>query len=315
MESLSMHFVPPTRRQFLQGLAALSGSVLLSPRGTAAAATPGKPHVSCNVWGWSVFYRRDKRDFGKSLDEGLADAARSGLDGMEMSASDPTQIDELAPLLKKHGLEMRSLYMGSTLHEPEQAEKSIAAIVAVAQKAQPLGTRIIVTNPSPLRGRENADKTDAQLTAQAAALDDLGGRLKALGVVLAYHNHSVELRNAAREFHHMMLATDPGKVSLCLDCHWVYRGSGNSSVALFDVLKLYGPRVVELHLRQSVDNVWSESFGDGDIDYRAVAKHLAAINIKPHLVLEQGPEAATPKTLDPVEIHRRSRQYVDRVFS
>jgi len=81
-----------------------------------------------------------------------------------------------------------------------------------------------------------------------------------MGLTLSYHNHDIELRNAAREFHHMMVGTDPAYVTLCLDAHWIYRGAGNSAVALFDVLKLYGPRITELHLRQSKDNIWTETF-------------------------------------------------------
>ena len=61
------------------------------------------------------------------------------------------------------------------------------------------------------------------------------------------------------------LGTDPEHVTLCLDAHWICRGAGNSAVALFDVVKLYGPRVTELHLRQSVDNVWTEALSEGDI--------------------------------------------------
>ena len=133
--------------------------------------------------------------------------------------------------------------------------------------------------------------------------------------MLAYHNHDIELRNAAREFHHMMLATDPKNVSLCLDAHWVYRGSGNSAVALFDVLKLYGPRISELHLRQSQGGVWTETMCDGDIDYRAWPGHLLDIGVQPHLVLEQAPEKGTPKTMDAVESHRRSGEYVGQVFA
>jgi inosose dehydratase len=133
--------------------------------------------------------------------------------------------------------------------------------------------------------------------------------------VLAYHNHEAELRNAAREFHHMMLGTDPCLVTLCLDAHWIYRGAGNSAVALFDVLKLYGPRVTELHLRQSIKTVWSETLGEGDIDYPALAKHLLQIGVKPHLVLEQAPEKGTPETMDAVESHRRSLEYARRVFA
>jgi len=134
-------------------------------------------------------------------------------------------------------------------------------------------------------------------------------------MTLAYHNHDVELQFAAREFHHMMIGTDPDALSLCLDAHWVFRGAGHSEVALFDVLTLYGSRVSELHLRQSTENVWSETFGDGDIDYRALAHKLIEAGVRPLLVLEQGPEGQTPQTLEPAEIHRRSVRHVREVFA
>ena len=67
---------------------------------------------------------------------------------------------------------------------------------------------------------------------QAAGLNRAGRELAALGMTLAYHNHNVELEHAAREFHHMLLGTEPGCMSLCLDAHWVYRGAGHSQVAL-----------------------------------------------------------------------------------
>jgi inosose dehydratase len=86
-------------------------------------------------------------------------------------------------------------------------------------------------------------------------------------------------------------------------------------VALFDVVKLYGARVAELHLRQSKDNVWSEAFGDGDIDYRALWKTLTAMGAKPLLVLEQGPEQKTPQTIEVAEAHRRGLRYAKEVFA
>ena len=171
--------------------------------------------------------------------------------------------------------------------DPAAAEKEIERILALAKRAKAFGTKIIVTNPSPLPNRQG--KTDAQLKAQAAGLNRLGRELAAEGLTLAYHNHDVELEHAAREFHHMMLGTEPGCLSLCLDAHWVYRGAGHSQVALFDVVKLYGPRVVELHLRQSKGNVWSEAFGEGDIDYRALWKALVGMRGQAALGLGTGP--------------------------
>ncbi len=113
----------------------------------------------------------------------------------------------------------------------------------------------------------------------------------------------------------MMVGTDPSYVKLCLDAHWIYRGAGNSSVALFDVLRLYGRRITELHLRQSVDNIWTETFSEGDIDYPRLAKHLLNIGIHPHIVLEQAVEKGTPKTMDTVEAFRQSSKYARRVFA
>lgn len=125
-------------------------------------------------------------------------------------------------------------------------------------------------------------------------------------MTLAYHNLYVELRHGAREFHHMLTATDPDCVKFCLDAHWVFRGCGNSQVALFDALSHYADRVVELHLRQSEKGIWTEAFSSkGDIDYDRLSGFLKKKGIRPHLVLEQAVEGETPKTINAVEAHKK----------
>jgi len=306
-----------SRREFLRSMVATTG---LATAGTAvvspvARAGSRKLHVACNQYSWSVFYAREKKDFNASLDGGFADVAASGIDGFEPGVGGLAQIEPMIPLLKKHGLEMRSLYVNSTLHDPAQADKSIEEVLAAAAKAKTAGTRIIVTNPSPIQWGGPQNKTDEQLQTQGEALNKLGAKLKAMGLTLAYHNHDMELRNAAREFHHMMVGTDPANVTLCLDAHWVYRGSGNSQVALFDVVKLYGRRVTELHLRQSQNGVWTEVFGPGDIDYPRLAESLRKMRVKPLLVLEQAIENGSPNTTKPVEAFKKSVAYTRQVFA
>lgn len=300
-----------SRRQFLCTAAVTAGTLALAGR---AGAEEPKLHVACNQYPWVVYYRREGRDFAASLEEGLGELAASGLDGYEPLVTAPAQIDQVAPLLAKSGLEMRSLYVNSTLHEPAQADGSIAEVLAIAAKAKALGTRIVVTNPSPIRWGGPEDKNDAQLRTQAASLERLGKELRALDMVLAYHNHDAELRAAAREFHHMLAGTDPQWVTLCLDAHWIYRGAGNSQVALFDAVKLYGSRITEVHLRQSRQNVWSETLTDGDIDYPALATSLAELGLHPHVVLEQAVEDGTPKSMTTVEAFRQSAAYARKVF-
>ncbi|NLY01096.1 MAG: sugar phosphate isomerase/epimerase [Rhodopirellula sp.] len=309
--SSSMH-----RRDFLQWASVAAGSVLLAAGAPAGEQQPGKQlQLATNQYPWFTFYRRENRDFAASLDDSLREVAASGMDGFEPLVTDPAQLDALVPLLARHNLQMRSLYVNSTLHLPDAAEKSIESVLAIAEKAKQAGTQIVVTNPNPVRWGSQDDKDDAQLRFQAAALNTLGEKLAVLGLMLAYHNHDAELRNAAREFHHMMVGTDARFVTLCLDAHWIYRGSGNSAVAVMDVARLYGPRIRELHLRQSAGGIWTETFGDGDIDYADLAEYLAQIGAKPLVVLEQAVEKDTPKTLGAVEAHRRGGQYARKIFA
>ena len=305
------------RRKFVQNLVLAGGTIAMGAKtaGATKRKSPSRLHLACNQYPWLVFYQRENRNFNEELDKGLGELSASGMDGYEPLVNNPQEIDRLAPLLKKHGLEMRSLYVNSVLHERQKADQSIDSVLAIAEKAKTIGTKIIVTNPSPIQWGGSQNKDDSQLKVQAASMDRLGRQLKAMGLTLSYHNHDIELRNAAREFHHMMVGTDPAYVTLCLDAHWIYRGAGNSAVALFDILKLYGSRISELHLRQSKDNIWTEAFEDGDINYRRLAKHLLDIDINPHIVLEQAVEKGTPKTMKTIEAFRRSSIYARRVFA
>jgi inosose dehydratase len=298
------------RRQFLGALMAMGGMAAIA-RAEEGRQGGDRP-IACNSYPWTTFFQREGRQWEADLDRSLGEFARSGLRGYEPLVRSADQIAVLRELLPKHGLRMDSLYVASTLHEPEAAERSIETVLRIAEAARQLGTGIIVTNPDPLPAR--ADKTDAQLDLQARQLDRLGAEVRRLGLVLAYHNHDPEMRQAAREYHHMLLATRPEHVSLCLEPHWIYRGAGNSQVALFDLLKLYAPRVVSVHLRQSEGGVWTEVFGPGDIDYARLAGELAVLERRPLLVLEQPVERGTPHTLGPVEAHRRGLLHVQEVL-
>ncbi len=296
------------RRHFITTAAAAAALSTKAP-----AAPP--PHIATNTYPWGTFARRDGQPFKLHSDEALSAIASSGVKGYEPAVTSPAEFDGLGARLQAHGLEMRSLYVNSTLHDEAQAAASIQSALAIARRAAELGCKIVVTNPSPIKWGGPEDKTDAQLIAQAAALGKLGAELRKLGIALAYHNHDIELRNGAREFHHMLAATDPQDVKFCLDAHWVFRGCGDSQVALFDTLLLHGSRIIELHLRQSQGGVWTEVFtGKGDIDYHRLAAWLKQHRLQPHLTLEQAVEKATPRSQDAVSAHRQSLAGALEVF-
>lgn len=306
-----MSAAPMTRRSMLgASLAAFAVS-----GNTTRAVESADLHIATNQYSWHVFYQRAGRNFTEETDVCFAEIAACGIHGFEGNAGSPEDVKRVAPLLKKHGLEMRSLYVNSELHDLEKAKESVKTVIAIAEEAKKIGTSIIVTNPSPIRWGGDEAKSDRQLVTQAHALNEIGFRLKSMGMTLAYHNHDAELRHAAREFHHMMVGTDPNTVSLCLDSHWIYRGAGDSQQALFDIVELYGERISELHLRQSQDGVWTEAFCPGDISYERLVKQLLDKQVKPHIVLEVAVEQGTPNTLSAKEAHQKSVEYALKVLA
>lgn len=296
------------RRDFLAALLAGAAAPALSADAPAL-------HVSTNSYPWGTFAKRENRGWEHDLGASLAEVASTGIGGYEPNAASVDFVRRLAPHLAANKLEMRSIYVNSDLHDAAKAAASIDGVLAVADAAKALGTRIVVTNPSPIRWGGGESKTDAQLVTQAGALDRLGAALRERGMTLAYHNHDAEMRHSAREFHHMMGATDAKNVSLCLDAHWIYRGAGDSQVALFDIVKLYSDRIVELHLRQSQGGVWTEAFGTGDIEYGRLAVTLLALKARPLVVLEQAVEGKTPRTMNAAEAHRRSLAHARETFA
>lgn len=275
----------------------------------ARSAEKVEQHIATNSYPWTTFYGREKADFPGHSDGLLGQVSEAGFQGYEPCINRADELKTMAPFLKKHQLEMRSLYTNSTLHDAAKIQQSMEHVLGVARAGKPLGLKIIVTNPSPIRWGSKDAKTDAQLKRQAAALNELGTTLAQEGVTLAYHNHDMELDHGAREFHHMLTGTSPEAVKFCLDSHWIYRGCGNSEVALFDTVTHYHERVVELHLRQSEKGVWKEAFTmEGDIDHRRLFDVLQQKGISPHLVLEQAVENKSPQTMNAKSAHAKSYQ-------
>ena len=273
-----------------------------------------EPKIACQQYTWFTYFQREGEEWMKDSKSSLEAYQQSGFKGYEPSFANPEDVIKLRSILEEHKIWSKSMYVNSILHEPQLVEKNIADIMAIAIEAKNMGIEILVTNPTPIKWGGPENKSDEQLQAQAIALNLLGKQLREIGLVLAYHNHDIEMRESAREFHHMLTGTDPENVKLCLDAHWIYRGSGNSQIALFDIVELYADRIVELHIRQSHDGVWSEVFEEGDIDYAKLVKVLKREGLKPHLVLEQAVEKGTPHTMKTVEAMSKSLTNVKKVF-
>ncbi len=281
------------------------------------ATMPSAPpsNISCNTYNWLTFYNREGKSWGEHLHEDIATYAKSGLTAIEPAFNTASMAKEWIAVLKENKISLPSIYVSTLLHESTEVNKSIDTVLEIAKVVKEYGTRIIVTNPSPISWTNKQNKTDDQLILQARSLDLLGSKLRTMGLRLAYHTHDMEMMAGAREFHHMMQNTSPLNISYCMDVHWIFRGSQNSAVAVYDIIKMYGHRIIELHIRQSTHGIWNEVFtAIGDIDYIRVASMLRAVNRKPQLVIEQCIENQSPNTMNVVDAHKMDLIEVQKVF-
>jgi len=298
------------RRKFLATL----GSAGVLPFLTAYNKRDLNLPISCNTYNWLTFYRREGKEWWKEPDACAVEFLKTGLTAIEPSLTSADQAREMIAVLKKHNIQLPSIYVNSLLHNATEGSKSIENVLSIAREVKKYNTKIIVTNPSPLQWGGTAVKSDAELIEQSTNMERLGSELRKMDIIIAYHTHDTEMLAGAREFHHMLQNTSPEHVSFCFDVHWMYRGSQNSTVAVFNTLKMYGSRVVELHLRQSVNGIWSETFKEGDIDYVRFASELDKMKVRPHLVIEQCVEDKSPNTMSVVEAHKIDLAEVQRIF-
>jgi len=300
-----------SRREFLQQIgsaAALAAVAAPTTRGLAAdaAGSAAKTLVGSNVYGWTQYAQRDKRKF--DVEEVIAALRDTGYDYLEsfMNVAQPEENARFADQLRAKGLRPVSLYVGARLHEAGKAPEVVEKILTAAKVCQQSGFRVISCNADPI-GRE---KTDEELKTQAAALEELGDGLNRLGMNLGVHQHLPEMANHAREFHYNFDHTKPNAVGWCYDVHWVWKGG----VMPLDALRQYGERVVTWHLRQSRNGIWWEDLDTGDVDYAAVAKYAAEHKLARRFSVELALEQGTKITRSALENHRRSREFVRRVF-
>lgn len=294
-----------SRRSFAVGV--ISGAVGIRSLAAGAAEKNATRYlgVSAQTYVWSQVLGEKKMNLADNLDLVFREIHEGGYDGVETMAEFIGR-PEFGDLLAKHKLRLTGIYSGAALHEAEKGKQAVERLIALGPQLKKRDCAVLVVNPDPI-GRE---KTDAELVAQAQMLNEIGRGLKEASVSLNVHCHAPEMRSNGREFRHNLDRTDPALVYLNADVDWIKRGGCDP----YDLLTRYADRIGSCHLRNGVDGVWSEAFGEGDIDYRRVARIFAAIPRPIWLTVELAYEGKTKRTRSLAEDAAVSRKYVRGVF-
>ncbi len=291
------------RREFL----------LLGPAAYLAALANNSESSRLSVEGYifQQYAERGHKRLADVLDEIFPLARRAGFKNIELNQGffTPDIRSQVLELVEANGLSMPSVYVGGPMHRQDLAERTINQALEIAALCKTRGCRAVVNNPDPKLN--NQPKTDAELVIQVKMLDRLGRELARRGFHLWTHAHAPEMADHAREWRYNLHHTDPKYVWICLYIDWVYQG-GQEPMAL---LREAGSRVASLHLRNSRDKVWLESFTEGDVDYRQIASYIEREHLEPLLVVELAYMKQTVVTRPLEEDLRLSRIYADQVFS
>ena len=269
-----------------------------------------RPKLTLQPYVWTQQFQKDKVTLSMGMEQLFPASKRAGYKRIELMDSFLTTElrEKTAGLVRQYGFEVPVVYHGGTFHDADAAEETIRAILATADAAKLLGAEWINTNCNPKKGRER--KTDQELAVEARSLNRLGQALKDRGMRLMLHQHDPDMAEGARGWRSNLRNTDPGLMWFCVDVHWVYRGKQDP----MELLKEAGTRIANLHVRNSVNGVWSESLGDGDVDYRAVTKFLESIGYQGFIAAELAYEKDTKPTRPLEEDLRISREYAEKVF-
>lgn len=276
----------------------------------AAQEAPATAQVVAQTYIWVQHYGERGQRLEDHFDEAFGATARAGYTAVQGFLSwfaTPEGARAAAAALEAYHLAIPAAYGDGPMHD-DRAGATIDRIVDWARRAHDHGVRMVIMNPA--MKPDGAEKTDGELAVQARNLDALGARLNAMGMSLAVHAHDREMRSGAREWYYNLRHTDPAKVGICLDVHWVLRGGAD----VMTLLRAAGSRIRDLHLRNSHGGIWLEDLDAGDVDYAEVAALLRQQNYAGLYTVELAYENGTSRSRPLEEDLRRSREYVRRTF-
>lgn len=204
-----------------------------------------------------------KRDFSGTLRQ----VAKIGYEYVELAGMHGLSAIELRKLLDDLGLKVISAHMPL-----DPLEKTI-------EDSRALGAKMVACGYDPKKLKSVDGCREA-----GRYLSEIGGKLRAAGIELAYHNHNWEFEKVEGQYalDRLYEAADPQNLKAQLDVYWVKRG-GEDPLKYIEQL---GSRCLMLHLKDMAPDGDFAEVGSGTLDFPAILKAGEQVGTKA-LIVEQ----------------------------
>jgi inosose dehydratase len=264
-----------------------------------------------------------------SLDECLRQAAEAGLTGMETGRRFPMNMDELGPVLNRHGMSVcGGWFSGLLLDGDIEAEKNRIAEQHAFFIAASAPCIVYGETARSVQGERHTPLiqkpkiSEAEMATYGRKMSDFADWCAAEGMPISYHHHMAAVVETEAE---LDLFMKHSSVPLLFDAgHMAFAGGDN-----LRVIDNHHARISHVHTKDIraavVDGLdrEKESFldavikgaftvpGDGSLDFEAIAEALAAKGYEGWFVIEAEQD---PVANPPLEMAKKGRAELFRVM-
>ena len=306
-----IYFMKTSRRKFLMktgtllaGGLSINNHHLLSSEHNMAKES--KVTVGAHPW----VYAADLPNFDISplLGKIFQEIKYAGYDGVELMHHplrnhNTTLI--ISDLKDIYGLPVIGTSYGADMWDRSKHQEILEDVENIIENLAEVGGRTFGTSV----GRAPEKKTEKHLDDQADLLKKIIEIGNKNGVVINLHNHTYEVEDGLHDLKGTLKRIPD--IKLGPDLNWLLRGG----VDPIDFLKKYQDQIVFMHIRDEFKNgKWSESLGEGDVNFRAIGKTLKKIKFSGDLVVELAHENDFDTTRDIRDSLKMSREHVKKTM-
>lgn len=301
-----------SRRKFIMNTGTLLAGGLILKHNMALGSElyisdKNKVTVGAHPWIYAAELPPDY-DISPALDEIFQGIKYAGFEGVELMHH-PLRNHKttliISELKDRYGLPVIGTSYSADMWDRSKHQEILEDIENIINNLAEVGGRTLGTSV----GKAPEKKTDKQLDDQADLLKKIIVICEKNGIVLNLHNHTYEVEDGLHDLKGTLKRIPD--IKLGPDLNWLKRGG----VDPVDFLKKYQDQIVFMHIRDEYENgKWSESLGEGDVNFRAIGKTLKKINFSGDLVVELAHEGDFEPTRSIRDSLKMSREYVKKTM-
>ena len=289
------------RRTFSKTIAMAVASGALAPQDMWAA--PRKLKIGIT----GLIFRATPGE-PENLDEALKHMSELGYHSFETWGSVLEHHDKagtLSAMIQKHGIPLRSAFMGVNVHDPSRLKESIAQVVRWGQVLKKYGGTFAVVNAGGVK-REAFNFQEARPHI-VAGLNEHGKALADMGLASGLHQHTGSAVDGPDEVYAVMEAVDSKVMKFAPDTGQLQKAGGDAA----KIVKDFKSIVAHMHLKdyKGWEHLQGYSpLGEGKVDLKSILDTMEEANPNANIMHELDGSANAPYT--PRETAERSKAYL-----